>query len=222
MKKLSLEENERVNKVLSEVERIGELMGTPLNESSLSRVWRHSEEFDVAMVTAFRNKKENCVEGENDGTEFSYKENLERNKDLKSVLLKMGYSVTNIKGSYIENFETPQAVEVSENSFFVVNVNNDENFKSVISKLGTYFCQDTILYKKKGDDAVLIGTNNSDFPGFGNEFKLGKFKGGKDAEFMSKVNNRPFYFGESYLGHNTSGKYLINLQSKKIIEELKL
>ena len=46
---------------------------------------------------------------------------LERNRKLKAELLGRGYGVTRILGSYIENFETPKAVEVAEESFFVSN-----------------------------------------------------------------------------------------------------
>ena len=61
-------------------------------------------EHDSAVLTAFRN-------------EYSNKENYERNRELKANLLSMDYGVTKVDGSYIENFETPQAVEVSEQSF---------------------------------------------------------------------------------------------------------
>jgi hypothetical protein len=71
----------RANKVEQEMNRIAELMNTPrieLNESSLSRVWRHTEEYDIATISAFRNMNVNCLnysENVEEGHEFTYKEN---------------------------------------------------------------------------------------------------------------------------------------------------
>jgi hypothetical protein len=136
----------RAEKVEKELERINGLMSNSkqtLSESSLSRVWRHSEENDIAIITAFRSVNTNCLnyrDGDEEGHEFSYKENKERNKDLLSVLLDKGYGVTKISGNYIENFNTPEAIEVGEESFFVFNKNSDESFFPTIIKLGKHFC----------------------------------------------------------------------------------
>ena len=86
-----------------------------LKESSLSRLYRHMQDHESAALSAFRN-------------EFTKEENLERNRKLKAELLGRGYGVTRILGSYIENFETPKAVEVAEESFFVSNRKDDPDF----------------------------------------------------------------------------------------------
>ena len=115
---------------------------TEIDETSLSRVWSYSEKYEIATITAFRNQNVNCLkvrDGEEEGQEFSRKDNVERNKDLYAVLLNKGYGITKVKGTYIENFDTPAAVEVAEDVFFVVNYNQDENFFSTIIKLGKYF-----------------------------------------------------------------------------------
>jgi hypothetical protein len=205
-----------VDNILNEIERIDELMGNKsvIEESSLSRVWSHSEKYDIAIVTAFRSKNINCLTGDNDEHEFTKGENLERNKDLLAVLLQKGYGATKIKGSYIEHFETPQAIEVAENSFFVVNRNNDDQFFDTIIKLGKYFCQDSVLLKQLGEPAYLYGTNESDFPGLDSKVEVGQFKGAKEAEFMSRVKNRPFHFSENY---NVNSRYIISQRANKII-----
>lgn len=213
--------SETINKILNEMELDNEFDSEKFLESSLTRVWQHSEKYDVAIITAFRDKEEYCYYKDkfDQEKEYTLEENKERNKQLKSVLLKKRYGITNIKGSYIENFETPKAIEVKEDSFFVVNFNNDPDFKDVIYKLGRYFCQDCILYKEKDKDAVLIGTNYSDYPGYNKVVRLGKFNGGREGEFYSRVNGRPFLF-ESFESHNVGGKYVIDLYSKDIIKEL--
>lgn len=211
-----------VKKILEEVERIDDVMNKTslINESSLSRVWSHSEKFDIAIITAFRGKNSDCVKGDNDGHKFSFDENMQRNRELHAVLLDKGYLITKIKGSYIEHFNTPQAVEKSEKSFFVVNRNNDDQFFSTIIKLGKYFCQDSVLLKPLNEDAYLYGTNNNIFPGLDKKSDLGKFKGGNEAEFMSRVKNRPFYFGETYEDYGMGGKQVIKKISKNILDEI--
>ena len=193
-----------------------------IDETSLSRVWSYTEKYEIATITAFRNQNVNCLkvrDGEEEGQEFSRKDNVERNKDLYAVLLNKGYGITKVKGTYIENFDTPAAVEVAEDVFFVVNYNQDENFFSTIIKLGKYFCQDSVLLKPIGEEAFLYGTNNSDFPGLDNKFPLGNFKGGQEAEFMTRVGKgkRPFQFAESY---NVNSRHIISQRAKRIINDL--
>lgn len=214
---------EKAMKLEEEISRMGELINysnekkdLQINESSLSRVWRHSENHDIAIITANRSVNVNCLklrDNETEGQEFTEKENHERNKDLQALLLNKGYGITKVKGNYIENFETPQEVVVSENSYMVVNFKDDADFFQNIIKYAKYFCQDAVLLKRKGEDAILYGTNNAEFPGLDNEINLGKFKGGEKSEFMTTVNNRPFQFAESF---NVNGRYLISTIAKRI------
>lgn len=221
-----------INKLLTEIERFNQLSGNKkeINESSLTRLWGHTENFDVAIVTAFRNKKVNCIDMENnyesfpEGHEYTKEQNLNRNKDLFSVLLQKGYGITKVKGSYIENFETPTAKEVGENSFFVVNRNEDKDFFEQIIKLAKFFCQDSVLLKPKGEKAFLYGANNGEFPGLDNKVEVGEFKGGKDAEFMSRVKGRGFHFGDKSddtpldikENYNNGAKFIISQRAEKI------
>jgi hypothetical protein len=73
-------------------------------------------------------------------------ENYERNRQLKAVLLNKGYGVADIDGTYVEDFGTDAAKEVKEDSFFVVNLKDDPNFKDTITGLGEHFCQDSVLF----------------------------------------------------------------------------
>lgn len=154
-----------------------------LKESSLSRLYKHMQEHESAALSAFRN-------------EFTKQENLERNRELKAELLGRGYGVTRILGSYIENFETPKAVEVAEESFFVSNRKDDPDFALEIAQLGEDFNQDSVLIVDKGaQDAYLLGTSpEGEFPQYGKKESVGALKMGDEAEFMSRVGGRPYTF----------------------------
>lgn len=173
-----------------------------LKESSLSRVFTHIQEHDCAVISAQRNDpkdRSKCGEASTTNTGKSPEEmNRKNSRDLKAALLSSGYGVTVVDGSYIEDFETPQAVEVSEKSFFVVNLKDSNGFLADIASLGEKFCQDSVLIiPKGGEGAYLLGTNKSDFPGYGDKVSVGGLKMGKEAEFMTRVKKRPFVFKES-------------------------
>lgn len=156
-------------------------------ESGLSRLHKHISDHSAGAITAYRD-------------EFSRKENQARNKKLLAYLQKKGYSVTSVKGSYIEQFDTPNAKEVGEASFFVVNtkVEGDDGgqLESDLQKLGRLFDQDSILSVRKGK-GTLIGTSRREdsFPGYGVHLEAGKGKFGSAAgKFFSRVKGRVFAF----------------------------
>jgi len=174
-----------------------------LNESSLSRIYSHIQKTDVAIITAYRDDPFDLSKCLSDAevveadTKNPRASNLLRNRNLKAVLLSKKYGVTKVKGSYIEDFDTPQAIEVKENSLFVVNLEQDPNFVNDIVMLGKKFCQDSVLIiPKGGEGAYLHGTNNSEFPGLDQKVNVGSLKMGGEDEFMTRVDNRPFTFGE--------------------------
>lgn len=174
-----------------------------IKESSLSRVYRFIQKTDVAIITGFRDDPfdlSKCAPGVSlfvSEPENARKANMLRNRNLKAALLSLGYGVTKVRGTYIEDFETPQAVEVGENSLIVVNLEDDSNFINKIIMLGKKFCQDSVLIVPKGGkDAYLHGTNKSQFPGLDQKIKVGDLKMGDESEFMTRVGGRPFTFAE--------------------------
>ena len=169
-----------------------------LNESSLSRLYQHMEAHDCAILTAFRDDVSDMSQcTQNSDVPEEGEDNRTRNRDLKATLLGMKIGVTKVDGSYIENFDTPQAVEVSEDSLFCVNLKDDQNFFQTVQRLGEKYCQDSILcIPKGGKGAYLMGTNNAEFPGLGQQVPVGDAKFGGEAEFMSRVGNRPMTFAE--------------------------
>ncbi len=168
-----------------------------VNESTLSRVYNHLIENDIVMMTAQRHANVECVapfEGEA-GDVLKKRSNKLRNRDLSAALMTLGYGVTAIEGNYGEAFQTPQAVEVVEESFLVVNLEADPAFKKNTLTLGRFYCQDSIFFSEKGSDrGFLIGTNNVDDPGDDESIDVGTFQGGQVGEFLSRVGGRSFVF----------------------------
>jgi len=199
-----------------------------LSESSLSRIYQHITEHDTALLTAFRDNASDlssCLETAVDA-ELS---NKERNRNLKATLLSLGYGVTAVDGSFIENYgNLDKQVEVKEDSFFVVNLNDGPNFTEAITSLGTKYCQDSVLIiPQGGGGAYLYGTNNSDFPGIDSTIEVGDFFGGSEAEFMTRVRGRPIVFKEGkgeykldiYENHSRNSRMAIRAIAKKVLGE---
>lgn len=164
-----------------------------LKESSLSRILKHAEGHECGTITAFRYRRD-CGEGER----LSTTENKNNNAKLKAYLLSKGYGVTPIKGAYIENYDTDKAIEVKEDSFFVVDLEDKGDLEQELRKLGHRYEQDSIAFMGKDKIWYLIGTNHcaSGYPGFDKSVRLGEIKLSKTGEFLSRVRNRPFVFEE--------------------------
>lgn len=165
-----------------------------LIESGLSRIHKAIKKHDYGIITAYRYAPE-CGTGE----PYTYDQNQKRNSHLLAKLRARGYGVTAIKGSYIENYDSTNAREVGENSFFVVDIQDSGSLRDDLLKLGEEFEQDSIIFGSAGETGSLIGTNNcpTGYPGYHNEVPQGGAVFGKTGEFMSRVKGRPFVFSES-------------------------
>tara|TARA_R110001583_G_scaffold8506_31_gene40777 strand:+ start:7719 stop:8384 length:666 start_codon:yes stop_codon:yes gene_type:complete len=206
-----------------------------LNES-MSRVHQHITEHDSALLTAHRADPSDmsaCLEGavEPGASSKSKKAiNKERYRELKAVLLDLGYGVRKVKGSFIENYgNLDKQVEVKEDSLFVHNHTDEPNFVEQIIKLGKRYCQDAVLIIPQGGDGTYLhGTNNSEFPGLDNSVEVGSFIGGEEAEFMTRVRNRPFTFKEekeqfvleTYESHSRKSRWAIRAIAKRVLNEV--
>src|SRR6056300_1724589 len=193
-----------------------------LNESSISRTYEHILNHETAFITAHRGNTKDTTKCMPDHS--TTLDNFERNRQMKAVLFEKGYGVTDVDGTYVEDFGTDAAKEVKEDSFFVVNLKDDPNFKDTITGLGEHFCQDSVLFVPRGgEQSFLIGTNEADFPGYGNETETGEFLGGKEGEFMTRVgkSKRPIKFAEGLetkakMQNNT--KFLVSRLAKQVIQ----
>lgn len=196
-----------------------------LNESSITRFLSKFKKHDTAILTAFRG-------------EFTKSENLQRNKKLFAALYAKGYSVTSVKGSYIENKGFDNELEVSENSFVVVNHKDDENFEKVICSLGEHFEQDSILMIHKGEKptATLIGTSKSEtsFPGYKIRKDFSHITLNTDKlEFFTRLNKKTFAFPEGNLSEKqiyesefypqtNNGKQLAKIMGNELLKSLNI
>jgi hypothetical protein len=177
-----------------------------LVESTLNRVMSHIEKHDSAILSAFRN-------------EYSKKENYERSRVLRAHLIQgLNYQITKIKGSYVEGFvpqeeadklkemdpeskefqdlknRVEQQHEVTEQSLFILNANDDPNFFQRIKELSEEYEQDSVmLIPQGGDNIQLYGTRqDNNFPPYHQTQELGSVAMGKSGQFMSRVGGRPF------------------------------
>lgn len=189
-----------------EIKRIEEFAeGSAICESSINRIKHWIENHEIALITAFRGKKENVEnegavkdDGKPVGYRYSHKENRERNRELGAALLGLGYGITKVDGVYIENFGTAGARLSNEESILVVNKDDSEGFFNDVFRLSELYNQDCFCYKAKGDDVGYnVGTNASDYPGYGNRVRNGKFTVGVENMFMTRLGNKGFAFTDA-------------------------
>ena len=161
-----------------------------LNESGLSRLYSYTLKHDYGTITAFRNS-------------YTHRQNMQRNRSLLAKLRASGYGVTGIKGSYIENYKSPNAVEVQEDSYFVVDLQDKKTLEQDLRNLGQFFEQDSILFGEAGSPSVLIGTSDRPgaYPGLGVVLTQGGAIFGKTGEFMSRVHGRPFVLEKAVIDY---------------------
>lgn len=178
-----------------------------LNESSINRMLQWLIDCDCAFITAFRNELKDVRDEEltylgpdNDwqlGKKFTHVENMQKNKDLLARLLIYGYGVAKIKGAYPEGM----AKENSEESYLVVNRNNDDDFLDRILNLGEFYYQDSVYYKAKGDTrGSLIGTNNCEFPGYHQKCEESQLSTNTALSYMSSIGNQAFCCSRKDMG----------------------
>lgn len=126
---------------------------------------------DCAILSAWR-------QGKNRQT------NDENNRELQMKLREMGYGVKKITGWYQEK----DREMARENSFMVVNLEDEEDFKDRIYELSEGYEQDSFLYKKAGADMPAVYVYTNDDCGKGREVLLGRLRiGNMDAEAYSQI-----------------------------------
>lgn len=182
-----------------------------LEESSLSRLQRKVSDYESGAISGYR--------GEN-----SPEVNKSNNREIKAYLMAKGYSVTAVKGSYIENFGSADQLEVSEPSFFVVDHKNTGRLEKDLVALGKRYDQDSILMVPKGGvGAYLVGTTNRDnsFLSMGQKSVVGNSRFGKVAGmFLSRVRNREFAFESVEIPDSIGGKRAMHLLAEHVEKEL--
>lgn len=153
-----------------------------LHESSIGRIYQHSQESTIGIVTAYR--------GDN-----SPEVNASLNNKLQGAIRANGFGFIKLTGHYTENQGTSEARKVVEQSFLVISNKNDNGkLKGFLRKVGFEFDQDAVIYKEPGKKAIIIGTTNGVTakgeprqPGLGNEFVIGDLKPNKIGDMYSKM-----------------------------------
>ena len=159
-------------------------VGDTTTESGLSKLNSKMINYDIGTITAFR-------------AGLTRDENRARNKQLLAFFLNKGYSVTKVKGSYIEDLNGAIPVEVGEESFFIADIASAGKLLIDLKRMGAHFDQDSILFKAVGDVASLYGTSDRDsaYPGKGKIIKLGSANMGRvNGQFFSRIKGRQFAF----------------------------
>ena len=196
---------------------IGESVKSVLFEKSLNRIEKYIQNNEIAIITAWRNQLVNTTDKTDTpthiiskrgkrsekfdtkipfkkGESFTTAEKKYFNRQLQAALLSYGYGVTKVRGRWQEELSDNLNTD-DEESFFVVNLNNDRNFKQRIFELSEKANQDAFTYSPKGSmKGYAIGTNKSSWPGYGKTVELGDFKKNITAQAMTLVGNKGFSF----------------------------
>lgn len=143
---------------------------TELTEASLTRVWQHAESPDTAfaILTAFRG-------------EFTYEDNVKRNRALAADLRSEGYGFFYLDGYWIENEGTEDERRVKEDSLFVV-TKRDQDFANTIHRLGNRFDQEAVVVKDRKGTRLIFKD--------GSEQELGRLRPGGLGGIYSQIRKK--------------------------------
>jgi hypothetical protein len=167
-----------------------------VEESSLSRVFRHQDKNSIGIISASRDKDE-------DGEKLTKADNRKRTDDLLTDLRNRGYEPTRLVGHFQEQ-DPKKKINVKEISFLIVG-SDDRDLLKDLKKLGNKFKQDSILHKAKGKKAIVVGLRAGI-----SDFTIGNFnvpKAGQEFEALSKVKGRTFIFKEGADVYNRIGSF---------------
>jgi hypothetical protein len=160
-------------------------------------------EHDAGAITAFRIREYD--DKGNVAMEYTQRDNEARNRLLLARLL-MRYRVSTVKGAYIQGCNTPEAVEVAESVFFVVDLIDRGTLEEALRALGQEFNQDSVMFVPRGANrAVVWGTKKDEFsdryswPGYGEPVALENAIWASEGKFIARMEGRPFVFGGEVL-----------------------
>jgi hypothetical protein len=157
-----------------------------LHELNLGRIYQHSKDSNIGMITAFRG-------------EFDLDTNEKRNRELMAAIRSNGFGFVPVTGFYVENPGLDDEQKVQEKSFLVISNKKDGGkLKHFLFRMGVKFNQDSVLYKDSSDDkAILMGTASGRWPGKNVEVVAGKFAAQKIGQFYTRMRNHKTFVFES-------------------------
>jgi len=151
-----------------------------LAESNLSRVYQHTQERNIGLISAHR--------GEN-----THEENVSKTKELSDAIQQNGFGHIVLKGNYPENKGTEHETPRREHSYLVIGKKGDDNgkLKEFLKVHGAKHKQDSIVYKPHDSaSATAIGTNNGEWLKKGEEKDVGEWHPSRVGEFHSMLHNK--------------------------------
>ena len=173
-------------------------MADIVDESSITRLMRNNEKHDCICITAYRSNREKDENGVVHKRRAKVS-NQAANNALGAVLRKMGYDITKVVGKYPE--EGGQQKDIKENSWFVVNVNDDPDFLDVCADLAESDEQDSILFIPRGcfqtgRGCFLYGTKNDPdaWVGYHEKKMTDGITINGDSPFETRISGKRFVF----------------------------
>lgn len=158
-----------------------------LHESSIGRIYQHSKESTIGILSAERRDNKPEV-------------NRAHTAQLENLIRSNGFGFIHLKGYWIENQGKPNEVKVVENSFLIISNKNDNGkLKGFMKSAGSKFNQEAVIYKEAGKNAIIIGTTANGYPGLGKEENIGDLKPNKIGPMYSKMRNHKTFVFESAL-----------------------
>ena len=138
-----------------------------LKETTLSRVFRHfqNKNIPVGIITAFRD-------------EFTYKQNVKRNKVLAGKIKKAGYGYVYVDGHWKEkDKDTGELVDVNEDSILVIGSEKDSGkLKGLFKKWVKEYNQEAALFKDAGTTEIHFIKQSGDTDQFSQKFSQKKLE----------------------------------------------
>jgi hypothetical protein len=178
-----------------------------LNESGLSRLQAHIKDHDCVCISAYKNApdKEPTESDEEYQKKLSNYTRASNNRDTRMLLTELKthhYFIISIKGFY--KYDSASKSE-KENSFAVINANNDSDFEKTMLDIAKDYKQESILYIHSGtceSEYIYTGYKGNHHYGdtepmgivhFGTELLDKSDKDNPDgSRILSRVNGRPF------------------------------
>ena len=170
-------------------------MSPLINESNINRILKWNKLHDCAMLTAFR-------QYDKDGNPISKDINNRKNLLLGKALRYHGYGITSVIGTYAEQIAGFKAQQ--ENSWFVVNLKDDNSFVDEIINFGIAHGQDSVLIIPKNGffdvtTPYLYGTSDNcvtddDFVRYKEKKFATDIKFNDDNDMLTRIKNKNFWF----------------------------
>ena len=159
-----------------------------MNMPLLSKIWKRYKKFDSGIITAYCNKN-------------TEKENYEKFRELAAVLIGSRYSVTQIEGTSIDNYEDQQETKINKKYLIVFDYRNQKTLKHNLICLGEIYEQDFVTFNSANEKTYcIIGTSKKisyNYPEYGKEKKLNKLMFSNTGEFYSTIEKLPIIFNDS-------------------------